>query len=471
MAPPQGHRGESTWKSAAPQARPAYKCKGPGRLHQVGSRIQNVTRETRDVELSGMCLGEIDIVAAQYQMFLIEVRKVASVEEFDEIRAIVAYFIFNSDTWLEETRACYETSHGVMKPVFRRLHLMGRIRPDSDAACSRCGNSLPCLMELQSAIDRGRKMLAARSNLFQEIMSLPKVTSARNPDLSGFAIFLQEGEKNEMLAIMHRTSASPLHQLGYVHDITYVMAMSRDILLTQFALIAADIFRDRGVLLALKKTDGEVESRSTPTTDDIAAYFARASVPLGYSPLDVSSLSCLMAEAAKQKFPDTSHSSSPSSRAHGKKRPHLSPESSPLSCVRSTVLPSRLLRKINSVGCNCILWCCSVIRPDLTSQEAFMALAEKGGPYKYWEVADSMMDVAGILPYDGPLQPRQPYLLHLPAEQGASHGHCVVIAKDFGKSICRVDPDEHGHPSKTLVSSEFAAGGGAAEDHRSGWCR
>ena len=99
----------------------------------------------------------------------------------------------------------------------------------------------------------------------------PPLRRLRTMTCQDLRYLLQDGEKNELLALIHRTSTSPLHQLGYVHDSTYVVAESDDVLATQYKSIAADIFRDRGILLSLKRGDGKADLQYTPSSAEIAA--------------------------------------------------------------------------------------------------------------------------------------------------------------------------------------------------------
>ena len=84
---------------------------GYGLLFHAGTGIQNITRESREAQLSGLCGGEFDLVAAVYQAFLLEFRRVATDDEYESIGTIVAKYITNSTLWVNSCVAYYEASH------------------------------------------------------------------------------------------------------------------------------------------------------------------------------------------------------------------------------------------------------------------------------------------------------------------------------------------------------------------------
>jgi hypothetical protein len=137
---------------------------GFGLLYQQGAGIQNITRESRASALEGMTVAEIDYVAAVYQVFLAELRKVATDEEYADISDIVKRFIQYSTVWVERSAAYYDITAGAAKQIFRRIHLMGRCSPDDDGHGCRNRDVLPCILELKGAVERGHVLIADRSS-------------------------------------------------------------------------------------------------------------------------------------------------------------------------------------------------------------------------------------------------------------------------------------------------------------------
>ena len=113
-----------------------------GRIDGECSEIQKVTRETRTCGHEWRVVGEIDVVAAIYQIFFLEIKCIASVEEFVCDHEIVRNFVTKSSQWKHAAAACYDVEFADVEAIFTRQYARERIRPDKLAGCSRGNDAL-----------------------------------------------------------------------------------------------------------------------------------------------------------------------------------------------------------------------------------------------------------------------------------------------------------------------------------------
>lgn len=258
---------------------------GFGLLYQIGAGIQNITRESRSCMLEGLCAGEIDLVAAVFQAFLRVLKRCTTQEEYDEIAWIVLLYIEYSATWTEQAANYYQVDVSVAKKIFRRIHLMGRNKPDEDVEATRSQDVLPCILELQWAFQTGHRLIQERDDKYKAIWALPKVQSAQNPRLSCFGIRLHDEQTDMVRHVAILTKETPLHTLGFVHDSVYVLGKNVVSLEEDFQTVAASAMTSYGIRLALKGIDGKVvaqplaQSVATPADLPETSRVTGASTP------------------------------------------------------------------------------------------------------------------------------------------------------------------------------------------------
>ena len=152
---------------------------GFGSAYEKGCGIQTLTNESRCEQLRGMTVGELDLVAAVYQIFLKELLTVSSPEEYDTIAHIVELYIERSGKWADAVAAYYGIGPREAKKIFQRIYAMGSPTPD-DKSAERANDVLQCVAELQFAFRQGHLIIADRSMKYKQIAALPKVIAARN---------------------------------------------------------------------------------------------------------------------------------------------------------------------------------------------------------------------------------------------------------------------------------------------------
>ena len=136
--------------------------------------------------LEGLCAAELDLVCAAYQAFLRVLRSCATDAEYNDISWIVELFIAKSSQWKEKVAGYYNIDVGSAKKIFTRAHLLGRNKPDHDAGESRwMQDVLPCILELQWAMQEGHRIIAGKCDKYKSILQLPKVIHARDPGKCG----------------------------------------------------------------------------------------------------------------------------------------------------------------------------------------------------------------------------------------------------------------------------------------------
>ena len=106
---------------------------GMGRAYQVRHGIQSATRESRPVAFKDLCVGELDLIKAFYQLFLKAVAGYVDDDaEFDSLYGIIEKFLEHPDVWTEKISAYYSITSQEVKIIFSRLMFDGSIRPDTE---------------------------------------------------------------------------------------------------------------------------------------------------------------------------------------------------------------------------------------------------------------------------------------------------------------------------------------------------
>jgi hypothetical protein len=230
-----------------------------GRAFEVGDGAQGCSRETRREGHLGLCVAEVDMQAANYQIFINELRAVAT--DADELAHIIAPInrsIEHGKTQRKQLAEYYSISVPNSKEIFMRLPLGGSLQPDPLWESPNQDDILPFLLELRHAFHRGRVVLHERSVRFQEICSLAKVKDALHPDDTALALFLQDGENTVLRTVAGSVSLLGLCVLCYIFDGLVVMGSSPDHLSKVFKAAASDVYKRAGVKLALKDLQGDV---------------------------------------------------------------------------------------------------------------------------------------------------------------------------------------------------------------------
>ena len=114
------------------------------------------------------------------------------------------------------------------------------------------------MKELQCAFHKARALLAEKNARYQEIMALPKVQGAQDPDVSAFALFLMDCEHQVLCKVSASAANHGAHVLSYVFDGLYVLAGSDEDLLHIFKATQDDVLASTGIQMALKDAFGQV---------------------------------------------------------------------------------------------------------------------------------------------------------------------------------------------------------------------
>ena len=231
---------------------------GVGRAYQVGPGVQGATRESRPVGLAPFVVGEFDMKKAFYQIVVREVKAVLREDiETTEFFILVRYLQF-AGPWVQKVGDYYSITEEQAKGIFQRLPFKGRLGPNADWDASNADHRLPCLRELLFAFERARALLAEKNTRYQEIMAMPKVQGARDPEVSAFALFLMDVEHRILCKIAESSVKHGAHVLSYVFDGLYVLAASEGDLVRIFKATQDDVLATTGIQLALKDASGQV---------------------------------------------------------------------------------------------------------------------------------------------------------------------------------------------------------------------
>ena len=232
-----------------------YLCDGVGAAWQQGPGIQNVTKETRNASAVGLPVGEIDLVCGAMQCIRDRLRQL-SLATYNAEFGIMDPVIDHADVW----KVCYGKYYGIelkyAKKVFTRLHMGGSGLPDDDANSTVPLDSLPCVLELQYAIQKAHRYVAESDEIYKNIVSLQSVQSRDRPDATAFAIYTQHlmGEKLKLLATIAEDEGFSV--MAHVFDSIYVIACSNEMLQTSFKHVADKALSGHGLKVSLKSPDG-----------------------------------------------------------------------------------------------------------------------------------------------------------------------------------------------------------------------
>ena len=242
---------------------------GVGRAYQVGSGIQNITRESREAALSDLDgVGELDMIIAFYQTFLVELKEVLPEGPLpDEFQPIQDY-IDSSPRWRENINRYYGIEKSFVKEILIRLPFDGRLHPDGEWEADREDDILPCLLELRHAFQKGQGILATSNEKYKKILAMKKVQEATNPHASALALFLQDAENQVLKVMADEVGAKGARILGYVFDGLYIMCANEEVLKMLFHDVAPLVFVKTGIRIALKSVKGDVmDTFSQPQAD------------------------------------------------------------------------------------------------------------------------------------------------------------------------------------------------------------
>jgi len=237
-----------------------YLCKdGVGRAFQSPTGSAYITRESRTLGFSGLTVGEIDLVAAYYQLLLIRITEFLPDEELSSLFSQIGRYIKNSTRWRERIAQYFEILDSQAKEIIVRIPCGGAIIPDAEwePRQDRAGDALPCLMQLRHEVRLAHSILAKKSTLYQSILALPRVQAAERKDVSALAIFLMDSETRTMKLVKSVTEEAGGKVLSVVYDGLYVLARNNDALISMFTTIAEKMYSDFGVMLSLKTADGQ----------------------------------------------------------------------------------------------------------------------------------------------------------------------------------------------------------------------
>jgi hypothetical protein len=235
-----------------------------GRAYEVGDGPQGCSRETRDCAFEGLCVGEMDMVAAFYQLFLKLLRETVGEEELFRDYYIIMCYAKNPRKWRAAVALYYSIDVENAKTMFLRLPFQGSIRPNSAWEADRADDVLPCMLELRHAFQKGQEVLAERNDLYRRIAVMDKVKAAQSPMSSALALTLQTAENQALGVIAEACREQGAFIEAYVFDGLYIMAESDAQLLDVFNKVAPDVYQSHGIYLALKNAKGSLVASFTP---------------------------------------------------------------------------------------------------------------------------------------------------------------------------------------------------------------
>lgn len=402
---------------------------GLARAYEVGDGAQNCSKETRQDGHTGLCVAEVDMQVANYQIFVNELRAVASdAQELCDIIDPINRSIEHSKVQRTQLAEYYSISVANAKQIFLRLPFDGSLRPDSSWESPNQDDILPFLLELRHAFRRGQTILHERSMRFQEVCKLPKVKDATNPEASALALFLQDGENTVIWTVAGSVSLLGLIVLCYIFDGLLVLGSSPEHLSRVFKAAASDVYRRTGVKLALKDLRGDV-------LESYDAAAGRVEVFTTGAPEQMSKRSPSPAAVAL-------------AATSSRKRQRL--DSQPI----STQLPGNLadaLSRVYSVPNSCIAWSLLVCCPNLIDVPTFM---QTPGPHTYEAFADAVKEQFHFEVVENADQIPDCRLLHTKAPPSEVVDHCCPVWAD---GTVR-EPDDDGQPMRGSIGAHDVQG-------------
>ena len=231
---------------------------GLGRAYQVGSGVQNGTRESRPVAFEGMPVAELDQICANFQHLVLALAETLPMANIEKTYEVLLKVRSNMATWKEGVAAYYGITPEQAKTMLNRMIFFGSIQPDPDWESPRTCDVLPCLLELRFCIHMAVKHFQSCSAKFQRIASMPKVTDAPNPMASALSFLLQDAENKCLNVMAVAASEAGATILSYVFDGLYILADNDQQLSDIFDAVAPRVHSQSGVYIALKTVSGEV---------------------------------------------------------------------------------------------------------------------------------------------------------------------------------------------------------------------
>ncbi|CAK0838916.1 unnamed protein product [Prorocentrum cordatum] len=259
-----------------------YQLNMIGRACESGPGLQSCAAGTRVVAFNGLAVGEFDVIAAFYQIFLGALRPRAPDGAVERDFGVV------------KMRAAAE--------IFSRLTFEGGIQPDASWESDRPDDILPCRMELRGAFRRGQEILAAQCDELKkarfwnstsplacptargfgvrrcpaespaaaaravsgagtsrnrEVASMEKVLLKAHPGPSALALCLQTMEDNILESMADAAKGLNACVLSLVFDGMYVAMPSTSDIEGVFDTVADEVWKTRGVRIVLETVGGE----------------------------------------------------------------------------------------------------------------------------------------------------------------------------------------------------------------------
>ena len=299
-----------------------YQLNNIGRAYESGPGLQSCTREARAVAFEGLAVGEFDMIAAFYQIFLEALRPHVPDGAIERDFGIVKMYADKSKEWRAAVAQYYNIDVSEAKQIFSRLPFKGSIQPDSSWESDRPDDVLPCLMELRSAFRRGQEILAAECDEYKKarfwnspsplacptargfgvrclaaanpaaaaratsgaggsrnrkVASMEKVSLKEHPGSSALALYLQTMEDQILESMAVAAKGLYACVLSLVFDGMYVAMSSMSDITGVFDAVADHVWKTHSVRIALKAVGGEtikafsaVPKRSRPSDEDEA---------------------------------------------------------------------------------------------------------------------------------------------------------------------------------------------------------
>lgn len=443
------------------------------------------------------------MVAAAYQMLVLDLKKIVPPDELARIIHIIDRFVKYSPTSKSGLAEYYEICSVHAKAIFGRIYMNGFMRPDVEAGSCRQFDVLPRVLGLVHAIDKAHAYVAQHSELYKCIQQLQKGKNSTNPNASCFALYLQTLELNHLLIVEKWVKdVGGLHILGYVHDSVYTMAASVEQLKSKFLQVAEKVYSESGCVLALKSIAGDVLERYVSSADSDAAGkgsdgldeicevlglnsqervdldeeldtllkqatsavdLAPATVSLacGTSEHSATTSNCHSTIKAKRESSDLASAKEEppaKSRKIGEKNPLMSIDQGDALQYPVDDCLMAALTGLNKKPCNCIPWACLVLHPDLLTADAFKAIGEYQGPYTYAWLRNLVGDQMNMVVVDAEHVRDNPgeYLKHIDGfEEDNFVGHCAAL-KVMDGTVYMIQPSPSGRP--LLRPSEVTGG-------------
>ena len=198
-----------------------YQKSGLERAMQAPAGTHYITREARAIGCRGMVVGEIDLVAAFFQLLLAEVKILCNDDaEFNKRFATIVRYVQHSGAWREKVGGYYVISENDAKKIFVRLPCGSAVLPDQEwePRQDRATDDLPCVLQLRHELRCAQTLLTEKSHVYQRILELPRVQASDQKDMSALAIFLMDVETRNMTVVKNVIGAAG----GMVLSIVFV---------------------------------------------------------------------------------------------------------------------------------------------------------------------------------------------------------------------------------------------------------